>query len=171
RSPRNSRRDFLRHCAGGAAGLAAFTIVPRSLLGGAGFTPPSERINIAVIDPQSGNAIDTRGFDTAANGFEADALQQFIDLIEPGQIVVAASQGEDALAYFDEGAFAALSSIGVTTPDLSAPFSAIGVKGAAPGQALQTTGSAESTAFLRRGAIPDARNLAAAVDQIIIEKP
>jgi hypothetical protein len=40
-----SRRDFV----GGAAAAAAFTIVPRHVLGGAGSTPPSEKLNIAGI--------------------------------------------------------------------------------------------------------------------------
>jgi predicted dehydrogenase len=40
-----SRRGFMS----GAAGVAAFTIVPRRVLGGAGNTPPSEKLNIAGI--------------------------------------------------------------------------------------------------------------------------
>lgn len=40
-----SRRDFIA----GAAAVAAFTIVPRHVLGGAGYTPPSEKLNIAGI--------------------------------------------------------------------------------------------------------------------------
>jgi predicted dehydrogenase len=40
-----SRRDFLN----GAAAVAAFTIVPRYVLGGPGHTPPSEKLNIAGI--------------------------------------------------------------------------------------------------------------------------
>ncbi|HDS85577.1 MAG TPA: Gfo/Idh/MocA family oxidoreductase, partial [Phycisphaerales bacterium] len=42
----STRRGFLR-AAGGAA--AAFTIVPRSVLGGNGITPPSEQLTKAVI--------------------------------------------------------------------------------------------------------------------------
>jgi predicted dehydrogenase len=45
RAPRLSRRKFM--LAGGAA--AAFTIVPRHVLGGAGFVPPSEKITLAYI--------------------------------------------------------------------------------------------------------------------------
>ena len=41
-----SRRSFVR---GTAVGAAAFTIVPRHVLGGPGKTPPSEKINIAGI--------------------------------------------------------------------------------------------------------------------------
>ena len=40
-----SRRTFL----GGAAAAAALTIVPRSVLGGPGNTPPSEKLNIAGV--------------------------------------------------------------------------------------------------------------------------
>ena len=40
-----SRRGFLR----GAAGVGAFSIVPRYVLGGAGFVAPSDKINIAMI--------------------------------------------------------------------------------------------------------------------------
>jgi predicted dehydrogenase len=40
-----SRRQFI----GGAAATAAFTIVPRYVLGGSGYAPPSEKVNIAVI--------------------------------------------------------------------------------------------------------------------------
>jgi predicted dehydrogenase len=43
--PTHSRRRFLR----GGAALAAAAIVPRHILGGAGFTPPSAMLNIAVI--------------------------------------------------------------------------------------------------------------------------
>jgi len=41
-----SRRDFL---AGAATTAAAFTIVPRHVLGGPGYTPPSEKLNIAAV--------------------------------------------------------------------------------------------------------------------------
>ena len=44
--PGVSRRKFI--AAGGAA-AAAFTIVPRHMLGGAGFVPPSEKITVAHI--------------------------------------------------------------------------------------------------------------------------
>lgn len=40
-----TRRGFV----GAAAGVAAFTVVPRHVLGGAGQTPPSEKLNIAGI--------------------------------------------------------------------------------------------------------------------------
>ncbi len=46
-SPRWSRRDFLRTTAGAA--LAVPTLVPSHVLGGAGATPPSERIRLGII--------------------------------------------------------------------------------------------------------------------------
>src|SRR5262245_28561629 len=46
RAGRLSRRKFV--LTSGAAG-AAFTIVPRHVLGGAGFVPPSEKITLAYI--------------------------------------------------------------------------------------------------------------------------
>src|SRR6266436_6657329 len=41
-----SRRKFI---SGSASAIASFAIVPRHVLGGAGFVPPSEKINIAII--------------------------------------------------------------------------------------------------------------------------
>jgi ornithine cyclodeaminase/alanine dehydrogenase-like protein (mu-crystallin family) len=41
-----SRRTFIR---GTASAVAGFTILPRHVLGGAGFVPPSEKVNIAII--------------------------------------------------------------------------------------------------------------------------
>ena len=41
-----SRRDFV---AGTASAIAGFTILPRFVLGGAGFKPPSEKLNIAAV--------------------------------------------------------------------------------------------------------------------------
>src|SRR5437016_6392004 len=41
-----NRRTFIR---GTAATIAGFTIVPRHVLGGVGFVPPSEKVNIAIV--------------------------------------------------------------------------------------------------------------------------
>ena len=41
-----SRRRFLKAAAGG---IAAFHIVPRHVLGGRGFVPPSETVNVAIV--------------------------------------------------------------------------------------------------------------------------
>jgi predicted dehydrogenase len=55
-----SRRDFVR----GAAAAAAFTIVPRHVLGGPGETPPSEKLNIAVIGAGGRGGDDIKGLST-----------------------------------------------------------------------------------------------------------
>ena len=44
-TPDQNRREFL----GAAAGVAAFTIVPRAVLGGPGFVAPSDKITLAYI--------------------------------------------------------------------------------------------------------------------------
>jgi hypothetical protein len=128
-------------------------------------------VNLAVIHPQSGQLVEMKGFDTAANEFEAAALDQFIAEIPAGCIVIVATQGPEATAFLNPNTMAALQSLGLSTENLMPPLSAIGVKGTTPGTALQTTGNSENTAYLRLGAIPDTRNLAAAVDKVIIRRP
>jgi hypothetical protein len=126
-------------------------------------------LNVAIIDAQTGAVLDFRGFDTAANDYEAEALRQFIEPIPAGQIVVIATQGPDAAAHLTPEAVAALESVGLSAASLTPPFSAIGVKGAQPDAALQSTG--EGAAYLRLGPSPDTRPLAAAVDFISIAVP
>jgi predicted dehydrogenase len=43
--PKITRRNFLEV----SATVAAFTVLPRHVLGGAGFVPPSEKVNIAIV--------------------------------------------------------------------------------------------------------------------------
>ncbi len=128
-------------------------------------------VNLAVLNPESGDVVEIKGFDTAANVFEADTLRQFIAKIPAGHIVIAATQGPDAAAFFNADTAAAFASLGLKTGQLTPPFSAIGVKGAAPGTALQAGGTPETPAYLRLGAVPDTRNLAAAVDKVVITHP
>jgi hypothetical protein len=125
-------------------------------------------VNVAVVHPQSGQVTAVKGFDTAANSFEAAALARFIAEIPAGQIVLLASQGLDAAAYFTDDTLAGLQSLGLAVDGLSPPFSAIGVKGVSAGAALQAVGSSSDSAYLRLGASPDTRTLAAAVDRITI---
>jgi len=54
---RTARREFI----GAAVSVAAFTIVPRHVLGGPGNTPPSEKLNIACI------GVGGKGFDDVRN--------------------------------------------------------------------------------------------------------
>lgn len=125
-------------------------------------------INVTVVDSTSGAVLDIRGFDTAANTFEAAALAEFIEQIPADQIVILASQGLDATAFFSPETSTTLESIGVKADTLTPPFSAIGIKGAASGTALQAQG--DGTSYIRIGLSPDTRNLAAAVDRVTISK-
>jgi hypothetical protein len=59
--------------------------------------------------------------------------------------------------------------LGLSAETLSPPFTAIGVKAAAAGTALQAAG--EGSAYLRLGLSPDTRTLAAAVDKVTISRP
>jgi len=56
-----NRRQFLGGAAAGAAGL---TIVPRHVLGGAGYTAPSEKLNIAAIGVGNRGAVDLQNVST-----------------------------------------------------------------------------------------------------------
>ncbi len=71
------------------------------------------------------------------------------------------SQGADAAAFFSED-FAAL---GGSAELPGVPYSLIGVKGAAPGAALERSGEA----YLRLGKSQDTRPLSAAVDWVEIQ--
>ncbi len=53
-----TRRRFLGST---AAGAALFTVVPRHVLGGAGYTPPSEKLDIACIGAGGKGSSDVRG--------------------------------------------------------------------------------------------------------------
>jgi hypothetical protein len=128
-------------------------------------------VNVAVVAPDTGRVVASRGFDTAANAYEAAALRQFIQEIPDGQIVVAATQGLDAAAFINDDTWASLQSLGLTPGPLTPPFSAIGVKGASTGTALQTTTENGDTAYLRLGPSPDTRTLAAAVDRVTMTQP
>jgi hypothetical protein len=127
-------------------------------------------VNVAVIQPQSGQVTASKGFDTAANAFETAALSQFIAEIPVGQIVLIATQGSDAATFITADTLAGFQSLGLSVESLTPPFSAIGVKGAPAGTALQTAGDG-NPAYLRLGPNPDTRTLAAAVDKVIIAQP
>jgi hypothetical protein len=128
-------------------------------------------VNVAVIEPESGQVMAVKGFDPVANADEATALSQFIEEIPAGQMVVVATQGLEAATLFNPNTLAALQTVGLATDALMPPFAALGVKGAPAGTALQTTANNKDTAYLRLGRSPDTRNLAAAVDKITITKP
>ncbi len=126
--------------------------------------------NVAVIHPRSGKLLDRQGFDTTHSGSESNALAlaDMIDALPDGRIVVVALQGDGA-AHLTEDAVKALQQIGGQV-DLRGTSSwshaVIGVKGAAPGAALEVAGPDQG--WLR--AAPDRRTLAIAVDLILWER-
>ncbi len=125
--------------------------------------------NVAVIDPRSGKLLDRQGFDTTPGGSEAEsaAMADLIGEVPEGQIVVVALQGDGA-ARLTEEVVLALRQIGAQA-DLRGTSAwsqaIIGVKGAAPGTALEMAGPESS--WIR--VAPDRRTLAIAVDVILWE--
>jgi hypothetical protein len=118
--------------------------------------------NLAVLDPADGRVLDIRGFDTAANEYEAQALTDYIAAIPDGRLVIVSSQGTEAAAFLSEG----FATLGGSPAVPTVPYSLIGIKGAAPGTAQEATGEA----YLRLGTSPDTRPLSAAVDWLEIRK-
>ena len=122
--------------------------------------------NVAIVDARSGKLLDRQGFDTTPTGdpSESAALASFLNDVPEGKIVAVALQGDGA-AYLTTDTVAALHSIGGQA-DLQGSSSwshaIIGVKGAAPGTALEAAGP--GSGWLR--VAPDQRNLAIAVDRI-----
>lgn len=121
-------------------------------------------INVAVVDEKTGRLLDQRGFDTAANTYEAQALADYLASVPAGRIVLVATKG-DGLAFLTPAAQAALVGLGIQ-PDLPAGdrLAAVGVQGAAPGTAAQLLDP--NDAYLRVGG--DARTLAAALDRLVV---
>jgi hypothetical protein len=121
--------------------------------------------NVSVLDPRTGKVLEMRGFDTAANTYESDALASYLASIPRGRIVAVATKG-DAGANLTPAAIDALRGLGsrVQSPaDLAGKSHAlIGVQGAAPGTAAEAI--AEKDAFVRVAG--DFRTLAAALDWV-----
>jgi len=119
--------------------------------------------NVTVIDPRTGKVLESVGFDTAANPYEADALATYLAGIPKGRIVAVATKG-DAGANLTPAAVQALAGLGSRAQapaDLQGMAHAlIGVQGAAPGTAAEEIKPAD--AFVRVAG--DFRTLAAALD-------
>ncbi len=121
--------------------------------------------NVAVFDPRSGALLNQRGFDTAANAYEADGLAAYLNAIPRGRIVVVATKG-DAGRHLTPAAADALRRLGsriTSADDLAGRAHAlIGVQGAGPGTAAEVI--QPDDAFVRVAG--DFRTLAAAVDWV-----
>jgi predicted dehydrogenase len=70
-----SRRKFLKTS---AAAATAFTIVPRHVLGGTGFTAPSDKVNVALIGAGG------RGFQNANDLMKVDGVT-ITDIVDPAE--------------------------------------------------------------------------------------
>jgi hypothetical protein len=126
--------------------------------------------NVAVIHPRSGKLLEQRGFNTTPSGSESEAaaLADMIAAVPDGRIVVVAMQGDGA-AHLTEEAVEALHQIGGRVDPrgmVGWSHAILGVKGAAPGTALEVAGP--DTGWLR--VEPDRRTLAIAVDHILWER-
>ncbi len=124
--------------------------------------------NVAVFDEKSGVLLDKRGFDTAANVYEADALASYLDTVPAGRIVVLATKGNgtDNLTSNAVAAIARLGSKASGATDLKGQAHAlVGIQGAAPGTAAEVIAP---DAYLRVAG--DFRRLAAAVDWVELDR-
>lgn len=152
--------------AGGDFGFAHIYVNGRDV------SPHRRGYNLAVIDPQSGRVEATGHFDTfdPASTQASIALMDFIRAVPTGHIVTAAV-ADEASNNLTEGAVDALRSIGVAT-DLRGRFrsghAVIGVKGAAPGQALEASGR-ERPVSVWLGANVDTATVGVAVDWVKVE--
>lgn len=119
--------------------------------------------NVAVLHPRTGELLEQRGFDTAANPYEADALADFLARVPRGRIVVLATK-ENATANLTPAALQALRNIGSGVTDAAQlagmAHALVGIQGAASGAAAEVI--APDAAYLRVAG--DFRTLAAAVD-------
>jgi len=124
--------------------------------------------NVTVIDPRTGRVIESVGFDTAANPYEADALAAYLAGIPKGRVVAVATKG-DAGANLTPAAVEALRGLGSRAQaptDLQGMAHAlVGVQGAAPGAAAEEIQPGD--AFVRVAG--DFRTLAAALDWAELE--
>jgi len=122
--------------------------------------------NLVVLDERTGAVLDRRGFDTSGSPAESRLLAEYIARIPAGRIVVAAVRIDGGRNLTAE-AVAALGTIGAQA-DLrgteNRAHAIIGVKGAAPGTALELAPA--GNAFLYVGHAMDQRTLAVAVDSI-----
>ncbi len=119
--------------------------------------------NIAVFDARTGALLDRRGFDTAANSYEADALAAYLRGVPAGRIVVLATKGAatDHLTPAAVEAMRALGSAATIDALRGQAHALVGVQGAGPGAAAEVIAP---DAYLRVAG--DFRTLAAAVDWV-----
>ncbi len=98
--------------------------------------------NLAVIDPRTGIVEQAASFDTFADAKESNRMAELINKLPAGRIVALAVRDEASMRL-QQDAVDALGSLGATV-DLRGKFrwgqAIIGVRGAAPGTALEAAG-------------------------------
>jgi hypothetical protein len=102
-------------------------------------TPERRGIVMALIDPQTGKVLSADGYDTYQLASESDRLAVTIQAAKAGTIIALATYDEGT-AQLTESARTALASIGANEQLRKAfgkAYGLIGVKGAAPGTALE----------------------------------
>jgi hypothetical protein len=98
--------------------------------------------NLAVINPETGAMEQAAAFDTFADAKESNRMAELINKLPAGRIVAVAVRDEASMSL-QQDAVDALASLGATA-DLRSKFrwgqAVIGVRGAAPGTALEAAG-------------------------------
>lgn len=120
-------------------------------------TPEQRGIVLALVDPDTGKLRAAGGFDTYASADESDRLAAMINAAPEGTIVALATYDEGT-SKLNDAARAALASVGAQTDlhdKIGAAYALIGVKGAAPGTALERLDPAAAVALdVGAGALP-----------------
>jgi len=128
-------------------------------------------LNVVVIDAPTGQVERTARFDLLADAAADGRFVDFVKAVPEGKIVAVAVM-DDTSINFGEGSAAALRLIGAQA-DLRGRFrnsyAAIGVKGAAPGQALEQWAQGRP-ASVAVGAHVFGRGLGVAVSQVTVEQ-
>lgn len=119
-----------------AGGTVKYSAV---IVDGVTVTPEQRGIVIALIEPAQGTVLDSAAFDTYLSEDESDRLAAFINAAPVGTIVALATYDE-GIAKLNAAARAAIATLGAThdvTGNVGAAYAVLGVKGSAPGTALE----------------------------------
>lgn len=131
--------------------------------------PNRRGYNVVVIHPQTGRVERAAHFDTLLSAAESSRLADLLNKVPAGYIVAVAVRDEASL-NLGQDAIDALAAIGAAI-DLRGKFrwghAVIGIKGAAPGTALEAAGRAEPVqVYVGRNVITDQVGLAVESIQI-----
>lgn len=143
------------------------------IVDGVTVTPKQRGIVLALIDPDTGKLRAAGGYDTYLSSDESDRLAAAIAAAPDGTIVGLATYEEGA-AKLNDAARAAIAGLGARVDlkdKIGAAYALVGVKGAAPGTAIERFDPAAAvTADVGVGALP-ARAHAGFASQIVTYQP